>query len=253
MTSQDIAVHRPRRHSAIHSAAAVCALLAGLAGCATGSTAPGKSPTETTSPVRAATRPAGTASPSATTPTGPAALPVGPSSAASLPQTSKKPSASGTAFKNAVHDVWLAVTTGDPEYARPAFFPVKAYTQVKAISNPASDWQARLWGAFTQDVAAAHQVVKPGAKLVKVVVPTQYATWIPPGACYNSIGYWHVPGSRVVYKQGGVTRSFGIASFISWRGDWYVVHFGAVVRTGTAGVVDDPEAGEGVAGPPGGC
>ncbi len=183
----------------------------------------------------------------------PSALPVAPPSAASLPQTRAKPSTSGTAFENAVHDIWLAVTTGDPEYARPAFFPVKAYQQVKAIADPAADWQTRLWGDFTLDVAAAHQLVKPGAKLAKVVVPVQYAQWIPPGACYNSIGYWHVPGSRVVYRQGGATRSFGIASLISWRGDWYLVHFGAVVRDGASGIVDDPEAGPGVPGPPGGC
>jgi hypothetical protein len=253
--SLGIAVRRQRRPPATFLAAAVAAFvsLASLAGCAAGSPAPGQSPTATTSPV-GATRASVAASPSAKpTSAGPAALPVGAPSAGSLPQTANKPSASGTAFKHEVHDIWLAVTTGDAEYARPAFFPVKAYKQVKAIANPESDWQARLWGAFTQDVAAAHELVKPGAKLVKVVVPMQYAAWIPPGACYNSIGYWHVPGSRVVYKQGGGTRSFGIASFISWRGDWYVVHFGAVVRTGTAGVVDSPQAGEGVPGPPGGC
>jgi hypothetical protein len=253
--SLGIAVRR-RRHSATLSAAAVAAfaLLAGLTGCGAGSGAAGTAATMTASPVSSAARASAAASPpAAPTPKGPVALPVGAPSAGGRPQTTNKPSASGTAFKNEVHDIWLAVTTGDPEYGRPAFFPVKAYKQVKAIANPASDWQTRLWGAFTQDVAAAHDLVKPGAKLVKVVVPMQYATWIPPGACYNSIGYWHVPGSRVVYKQGGATRSFGIASFISWRGDWYVVHFGAVVRTGTAGVVDSPQAGEGVPGPPGGC
>ena len=60
----------------------------------------------------------------------------------------------------------------------------------------------------------------------------QYEIWVPPGACYNSIGYWHVPGARVVYERGGATRSFGIASLISWRGDWYLVHLGAYSRNG---------------------
>ena len=63
----------------------------------------------------------------------------------------------------------------------------------------------------------AHQLVGPGATLTKVVVPAQYAQWIPEGACYNSIGYWHVPGSRVVYQQDGTTYSFAIASFIFRR------------------------------------
>jgi hypothetical protein len=33
---------------------------------------------------------------------------------------------------------------------------------------------------------------------------------------------------------------------ISWRGVWFVVHLGAVVRSVAAGVVDDPAVGPGV-------
>ncbi len=66
---------------------------------------------------------------------------------------------------------------------------------------------------------------------------------MPPGACYNNIGYWHVPGARVVYERGGVTRSFGITSLISWRGDWYLVHLGAYSRTAPVGIVDDAQSG----------
>jgi hypothetical protein len=152
-----------------------------------------------------------------------------------------------------VHDLWLAVTTGDPGYARPAFFPVAAYQQVKAIANPESDWQNRLWLDFTLDLAAVHKLVGNDATLVQVITPTQYEQWIPAGACYNSIGYWHLPGSRLVYRQGGVTRSFGIASFISWRGVWYLIHLGALVRSAAYGIIDDPEAGPGIPGPAGGC
>jgi hypothetical protein len=180
-------------------------------------------------------------------------MPVAPSSAATLPQTTARPRTDNAAFASAVHDIWLAVTSGDPEYARPAFFPEKAYEQVKAIADPAADWQARLWDEFTLDLAATHRLVKPGAVLIKVIVPAQYAQWIPVGACYNSVGYWHVPGSRIVYREDGATHSFGIASLISWRGDWYLVHFGAVTRDGAYGIVDDPETGQGIPGPPGGC
>lgn len=163
------------------------------------------------------------------------------------------PRTDDAAFKAAVHDIWLAVSTGNPRYALPAFFPEKAYQQVKAIADPAADWQGRLWYDFTLDVAAAHQLVKPGAVLTKVTVDAQYAQWIGAGACYNSTGYWHLPGGRMVYREGGVTHSFGIASFISWRGNWYVVHLGALTRGGAYGIVDDPETGAGVPGPPGGC
>jgi len=182
----------------------------------------------------------------------PAALPVAPGAGA-LPQTRALPSIQSVAFRNAMQDLWLAVTTGNPDLALPAFFPLAAYQQVKAIADPAADWRTRLWHDFTLDVGAAHAVVDPGDRLARIVVPTADAAWIDPGACYNSIGYWHVPGVRVVYSQHGQQRSFGIASLISWRGVWYVVHFGAVLRNTVTGIVDQPAAGPGVPGPPGGC
>jgi hypothetical protein len=239
------------------------ALLAALAGCsgAAGTSAKASAAAKVrTSPVSATTReavPTASVSPSATPtpkpkPT-PSALPVGPGNAGTLPQTSALPKTNAAAFDNAVHDLWLAVATGNPGYARPAFFPEKAYGQVKAIADPESDWQGRLWLDFTLDVAAVHKLIKPGATLTKVITPTGYEQWIPAGACYNSTGYWHLPGSRLVYREGGVTHSFGIASFISWRGDWYLIHLGALVRGGAYGIVDDPETGEGFPGPPGGC
>jgi hypothetical protein len=54
-----------------------------------------------------------------------------------------------------------------------------------------------------------------------------------------------VPNSRVVYSVGGDVRSFGIASMISWRGEWYVVHLGAILRPGSGGTVASPEDGAG--------
>jgi hypothetical protein len=185
-------------------------------------------------------------------PSAPSALPVDPG-AGRLKQTQTLPSTKTVAFRNAMHDLWLAVTSGKARYALPAFFPEAAYEQVKAIPYPDSDWQYRLWYDFTLDVAAVHPLLGKGAKLVKVIVPGEYAAWINPGACYNSVGYWHMPGARVVYRQNGQVRSFGIASMISWRGNWYVIHFGAVLRSGSYGEVDDPTVGEGYPGPPGSC
>ena len=246
----------------IAATAVAVALFAALAGCsgAAGTSAKASAAAKVrTSPVSATREavPTVSMSPSATPtpkpkPT-PSALPVGPANAGTLPQTSALPKTNAAAFDNAVHDLWLAVATGNPGYARPAFFPEKAYEQVKAIAYPESDWQGRLWLDFTLDVAAVHKLIKPGATLTKVITPTEYEQWIPAGACYNSTGYWHLPGSRLVYREGGVTHSFGIASFISWRGDWYLIHLGALVRGGAYGIVDDPETGEGFPGAPGGC
>jgi hypothetical protein len=175
---------------------------------------------------------------------------------AGLHQTHVRPPAHSAVFQAEMTDLWAGVVSGRPHLAMSAFFPLVAYEQVKAIADPAADWRTRLVGEFRADVVAAHDLIGKGVKkatLVRVVVPEQQASWIDPGVCYNGVGYWHLPGSRVVYRVGGQVRSFGIASLISWRGRWYVVHLGGVLRTGTGGMVDQPANGPGVAGPPGGC
>ena len=193
-----------------------------------------KAPATTTTTTTATTVP-----PTTTTTTSPG----------TLPQTSTLPSGTTPQFHAEMADLWQAVVTGDASQALPAFFPLGAYRQLKSIANPQQDWQDRLVGELSLDVAAAHALLgagASGAQLVAVDVPTQYAHWVTPGVCTNSIGYYEVPNARVVYQEGGVTRSFGIASMISWRGEWYVVHLGAVLRTTTGqGVVDDPATGPG--------
>jgi hypothetical protein len=179
-------------------------------------------------------------------------LPVAPG-AGRLRQTERFPSTHDAAFRDAMSDVWLAVTADHPAYAAPAFFPEAAYEQVKAIAYPAADWTGRLWLDFELDVGAAHDVVGRDARLLRVdMAPDGEAAWVPAGYCYNSVGYWHINGARLVYRKDGQERSIGIASLISWRGVWYVVHFGAVIRP-AVGLVDDPESGAGIPGPAGGC
>ncbi len=246
------------RPAALASAVITGAVIASavLTGCGA------SSPSATASVVRTGASPSATASAQTPAPTPTrsatpqaspaAALPVAPGAGA-RPQTQVRPRTDTAAFRNAMADLWLAVTTGNPGFGRPAFFPEAAYRQVKAIPYPDSDWQYRLWYDFTLDVRAAHRLVGRNAQLVRVVVPASYELWVPPGACYNSVGYWHAPGPRVVYRVDGQERSFGIASLISWRGVWYVVHLGAVLRTAVTGIVDQPAAGPGVPGPPGGC
>jgi hypothetical protein len=169
-----------------------------------------------------------------------------PANNGSLPQTHQQPSSDTAAFKAEMAALWTGVRTNSLTPALPAFFPESAYAQVKAISDPQGDWQSRLAGNFKLDLAAAHDLLGTGAasaQLVEVDVPSQYAHWVDPGACYNRLGYWEVPNSRVVYREGGQIKSFGIASMISWRGYWYVVHMGSV--NGGGGAVDDPETGKG--------
>jgi hypothetical protein len=206
----------------------------------------------TGSPSAKSAPPTASVTPRATASAPPSARPVAPGAGA-LPQTRAFPSTDSAAFRNAMADLWLAVTTGNPRFGLPGFFPVAAYKQVKAEPYPAADWQDRLWYDFGLDVRAAHRLVDSGARLDRVIVPKAYAAWVYPGACHNSIGYWHVPGARVVYRERGKERSFGISALISWRGVWYVVHLGAEQRTVVTGIVDQPAAGPGVPGPPGGC
>jgi hypothetical protein len=166
----------------------------------------------------------------------------------SLPQTSRLPSSHTPMFRAEMKALWTGIRTGKVSAALPAFFPLGAYKQVKAIADPAADYQARLIGEYNLDIASAHALLgsdAQAARLVGVQVPADYAHWVDPGACYNGIGYYEVPNSRVVYREDGQLQSFGIASMISWRGVWYVVHLGAVVRDTGGGVVDDPSAGVG--------
>ena len=176
--------------------------------------------------------------------------------AGNLPQTTTLPSANSPQFLAAIRVLFSAIASGVPQEAMVAFFPERAYVRLKAISDPAADYTSRLVADYDADIEAAHHFLGPGAAratFAGVTVPVGEAAWIPPGYCYNSIGYWHDPGARLDYRVNGQLRSFGIASLISWRGEWYVVHLGAVLRSGHAGIVDSPAAGAGVAGAPGGC
>jgi len=222
-----------------------------VAGCATAQSQAGAPPQQSPSAVK----PSPTPSPSPSPSPSPTVLAI-PPPLAGQPQTRVFPSASTQVFKDEMTDLWTAIVTGNTSVAIQSFFPLIAYEQVKAISDPASDWNSRLVGNYVLDIQAAHSFLGANAataQLVQVIVPSQYAAWINPGVCYNKVGYWHVPGSRLVYRMAGQLRSIGIASLISWRGQWYVVHLGAVVRNTTAGIVDDPSLGTGTTGPPGGC
>ena len=173
-----------------------------------------------------------------------------------LPQTDAFPSADTPQFAAEMAALWAGVVQGSSGPALASFFPERAYLQVKTVADPAADYQQRLVGELSLDVAAAHALLgadAASATLQTVRVPTPYAHWIPPGVCSNRVGYYEVANSRVVYVAHGQVRSFGIASLISWRGVWYVVHLGAIVRNGPGGEVDDPEVGPGSSAPSSSC
>lgn len=141
--------------------------------------------------------------------------------------------------------------------AEKIFFPESAYLAMKTglIPSPATDYVDRLIGFLRLDLAAYHTTLLSHgpSTFLSVNVSRADASWIRPGWCENSIGYWHVPGVRLVYRQNKVVRSVAVASLISWQGVWYVVHLGPNPRAHNVGTVDAPALGRGVPGPAGGC
>jgi hypothetical protein len=247
------------RASLLVTVAAMAAVAAAAGGCAGSAAAGGGTPA-------AVSTHAGSATPgSVSPPTSPAAAPSAspwpvvvpvPAARAGQHQTGTRPPARSAMFQAEMTDLWAGVVSGRPDLAMPAFFPLVAYQQVKAIAYPAADWQGRLVPEFKADVIAAHDLLGRWARhatLLRVIVPEQEADWISPGVCANGAGYWHVAGARLVYRVDGREMSFGIATVISWRGHWYVVHLGGELRTTGGGMIDQPSSGPGVPGPPGGC
>jgi hypothetical protein len=166
----------------------------------------------------------------------------------SLPQTHAYPSGTSPRFKSLMASLWAGIMHDSVVPALAAFFPKDAYRQLKAIASAGSDWTNRLVHDYALDITAAHALLGGNAaraRLIAVDVPSTYGHWIPPGVCYNRMGYYEMPNARIVYHEDGQIRSFGIASMISWRGVWYVVHLGAILRSSDSGVVDDPASGPG--------
>jgi hypothetical protein len=174
----------------------------------------------------------------------------------SLPQTNALPPASSPQLSTEIGALWSGIVEDSASEAMEAFFPEGAYLQVKDISNPGGDYQNRLVAEFAMDIHAAHLYVMShsATPIFKYFeVPEQYAHWVDPNTCYNAVGYYEVPNARIVFDAGGQIYSFGIASMISWRGQWYVVHLGAVLRSSDTGIVDDPASGAGVSSPSSTC
>lgn len=149
---------------------------------------------------------------------------------ATLPQTEEKPTSSGDGFGRRMMALAIAIITDDHTKGLPAFFPVEAYKQVKKNTDPAADWKNRLIAAFDVDTSEAHRQLGSGAASATFLgadVPDA-AVWVKPGQEYNLIGYWRVYGTRLRFDVGGTTKVIPVSSLISWRGQWYVVHLGAI-------------------------
>ncbi len=126
---------------------------------------------------------------------------------------------------------------------------------MKAIPYPESDYENRLLYLFNLDITAyrGFLLARGTPRLLYVVSSPSDAQWIPVNACYNKIGYWHVPGARFVFRWPSLTASVGVLSMISWRGTWYFIHLGQYTATGSKGQIYDFSDGAGTPGPRGSC
>lgn len=145
-----------------------------------------------------------------------------------LPQTHQLPSTDSPLFKYHARLLWRAIVKNDPSIAMPFFFPVLAYQQVKAIAKPARDWKYRLVAAFKRTIHDYHRRLgrdRDRCTFIGIDVPEKRARWMKPGAEGNKLSYYRVLDSILRYRDAhGRKRELGITSFISWRGQWYVVH-----------------------------
>ncbi|MGE5787573.1 MAG: hypothetical protein ACM3ZE_23470 [Myxococcales bacterium] len=145
-----------------------------------------------------------------------------------LAQTEELPSLESPSFKRRIEVLFLAIQKNSPELATPAFFPLVAYEQVKAISQPERDWRYRLLAAFARNIHEYHRQLGPdvaGSKLLGVEATPAEPRWMKPGTEGNKLGYYRVLRTRLrVGLPRGQERKLELTSMISWRGEWYVVH-----------------------------
>jgi hypothetical protein len=222
-----------RRAALLLAAASSAALSAGA--CARGeppsSSAPDASPSVAPLPASLSSLPLAAA------PTPPPSASVEPASSApastepgKLPQTRDKPEGSGPAFDARVAALWDAIVSDVPERAMGTFFPVDAYAQIKDVPNPGADWKGRLVAAYKRDIHAFHQRLGAAADRARFASfeVGDRPRWVNPHEELNTGGYWRVFDSKLRYQIDGKDRVFAVASLISWRGEWYVVHLGSI-------------------------
>ena len=145
-----------------------------------------------------------------------------------LEQTEDKPSLESKWFKAGLVAVFRAIQMDDPGPAEAFFFPVEGYRQVKDVADPDRDYRRRLIANFRRDVHDYHQRLGPHAaeaRFVGIDVPVERMRWMKPHTEGNKRGYYRVTHSRLRYDNAeGKPLSLEVTSFISWRGEWYLVH-----------------------------
>lgn len=178
-------------------------------------------------PVASAAAPAASASAPPAAPPPPADPLIG-ADGKPLPQTEERPLPDSPALVQKIALLTQAILKDDPSLALPAFFPVVAYEQVKDIAKPARDWKLRLVAAFERNIHEYHRAIGADVQTLRVVgleIPDSGVRWMKPGSEGNRVGYFRVLRSKLrLETDRGKSLAFEVTSFISWRGEWYIVH-----------------------------
>jgi hypothetical protein len=145
-----------------------------------------------------------------------------------LPQTEDRPKVDSAWFKSRGEKLFQSIVKDDPESSLEFFFPLVAYQSVKDVGDPARDYKYRLIKNFKRDVHEYHALLgeePEKARFVGIEVPEAQARWMKPQSEGNKLGYFRVLRSRLRFADSkGKERELEITSFISWRGEWYLVH-----------------------------
>lgn len=145
-----------------------------------------------------------------------------------LAQTEGDPSESSPWFQTQMRALFRAIQADDPALAESFFFPLVAYEQVKDVKEPKRDWEKRLMAHYRRDIHDYHKRLGKDASLARfegIELAKDRKKWMKPHTEGNRIGYFRVTRSRLRYTTSeGKPASLEVTSFISWRGEWYLVH-----------------------------
>ncbi|APR99918.1 hypothetical protein BCY86_03910 [Pajaroellobacter abortibovis] len=137
-----------------------------------------------------------------------------------------------SSLKEKADALWQAIVQEQPQKGMLFFFPLSAYEQVKAVSNPKADWKYRLISNYNRDIHELHQrfsTQSPHARFVRLEVLQGSMRWVNPEKEWNKLGYCQILGARLHYQltEGASTKRpimIPVRSLIAWKGEWFIVH-----------------------------
>lgn len=123
-----------------------------------------------------------------------------------------------------------AIANDDPDRAKDFFFPRAPFTPLKDVTNPDKYW-VQLYASYKRDIHELHLKRRDwsGVTFESITLGSP-PTWVKPGDEYNKIGYYRTFNAKLRYTIGDRKGVLDVHTIISWQGDWYVTHLGAIKK-----------------------